>query len=108
MENIVGQPSRFVLCTRYTMLTDELSKLTRDTTRVVVVSCLTNIVATLASAPDVRSALSKAMSSLGAVLKDLVRTNVGIRVFVAPCTARTTPDFGTHADYALVSQEKCF
>jgi hypothetical protein len=50
----------------------------------------------------------KEMSSLGAVLKDLARTNVGIRVFVAPCTARTTPDFGTHADYALVSQEKCY
>ena len=102
MEHIVGQPSRFVLCNRFTLLTDELSKLSRDTTKTVVVSCLTNIVATLATASDTKSAIEKAMASLGAVLRDVVRTNAGIRVFVAPCTPRTTTDFESHAEFALV------
>jgi hypothetical protein len=63
----------------------------------------TGIVATLSTAPDEKSAIIKAMTSLVAVMRELVRTNAGIRVFIAPCTPRTTPDFETQSSFAIVS-----
>jgi len=98
----VGQPTRFALCTRYTLLADEISKITRDSTRTLVISCLTNIVSGLTAAQDVKGALEKAMNSLGAILRESVRTNAVLRVFVAPCTPRDVPDFATHSTFALV------
>jgi hypothetical protein len=85
------------------VLTDEISKLTSDGgTRTLIISCLTGIVAGLTSAQDVKGAFEKAMTTLAAVMRELVRTNAGIRIFVAPCTPRSTPDFATHAEFALV------
>jgi hypothetical protein len=72
MEHILGMPSRFILCGRYTILTDELSKLNKDTTTLVI-SCLTGIVSNLLSSSDVKTAIEKAMSSIGALLCDLIR-----------------------------------
>ncbi len=103
VEGILGQPIRFIHCTRYTTLTDELSKLAIDTSvKYLVVSSLTNIVVNLTTVSDIRSAIEKAMSSLGAVVRDLVRTHVDLRVFIGPCTPRTIKDFKEHAQYALV------
>lgn len=106
MEYILGQPTRFALCSRYTVLTDEISKLTRDNTRTLVISCLTGIVASLTTAQDVKVALEKAMTSLGAVLREMVRTNVGCKVYIAPCTPRDVQDFGTHSSFALVLRKE--
>ncbi len=94
---------RFIHCTRYTTLTDELSRLTTDThTRYLVISSLTNIVVNLTTVSDIRSAIEKAMSSLGAVVRDLVRTHSDLRVLIGPCTPRSIKDFKEHATYALV------
>jgi hypothetical protein len=89
-------------------LTDEISKLTRENTRTLLVSCLTGIIANLASAQDVKGAIEKAMTSLGAILKEMVRTNVGARAFVAPCTPRNVQDFSTHANFAMVPDKIVF
>jgi len=69
----------------------------------LVISCLTGIVASLTTAPDVKTALERAMMSLGAVLREMVRNNVGARVYIAPCLPRDIPDFGTHSSFALVT-----
>ncbi len=89
MEAILGQPSRFVHCTRYTGLTDELSRLMNDrTTKIVVISSLTNILVGLTGASEIPKAIEKAMGSLGAVVKDVLRSNTGLRVFISQCTPR--------------------
>ena len=38
-------------------------------------------------------------------MRELVRTNAGLRILVAPCTPRSVPDFATHAEFALVREE---
>ncbi len=87
MEAILGQPIRFTHCTRYTTLTDELSKLATDTnTKCLVVSCLTNIIVNLTGASDINAAIEKGMTTLGAIIRDLVHTHVGLRIFIGPCT----------------------
>ncbi len=104
MEAILGQPIRYIQCSRFTALTDELSKLISDpSTKFLVISSLTNIIINLMGASDVKIAIEKAMTSLGASIKDLTRTNAGIRIFVAPCTPRTIESFKDHARHALVS-----
>ncbi len=103
MESLLGQPARFIHCNRYTTLTDELSRLsTESNTRFLVISSLTQIVVNLTTVSDIKGAIEKAMSSLGAVIRDLVRTQAEMRVFVGPCTPRTIKDFKEHASYALV------
>ncbi len=53
---------------------------------------------------DAKTALNRSMEVLGITLYDIVRfRQEGIRIFVAPCTPRNTPDFQTHAKYAFVS-----
>jgi hypothetical protein len=101
MEHILGMPSRFILCGRYTILTDELSKLTKETSTLVI-SCLTGIVANLLSTADVKNAIEKAMSSIGAMLRELTRTLPDLKIIVAHCTPRTVQDFDTHAKFAMV------
>lgn len=103
MEHILGQPSRFIYCSRYTILSDELSKLTQDTTKTLIISCLTPIVASLAASAEAKKAIEKGMSTLGAMMRELSRTNAGMRVFIAPCTPRGTPDYETHSTFALVT-----
>ena len=99
----MGKPSRFIQCTRFTLLTNELSKLTIHDTSVVVVSCLTGIVLSLAATQDSKSSVEKAMGMLSSVIRDLVRSSGGqIKVLIAPCTPRSTSDFATHSRFALV------
>ncbi len=102
----MGQPTRFVHCTRYTGLTDELSRMTNDTnTKIVVISSLTNIVVGLTGASEIPKAIEKAMRSLGAVIKDVLRTNTGMRVFISRCTPRNIQGFGECSNLAMVSDE---
>ncbi len=104
VEHILGQPIRFLHCSRYTTLTDEISKLGTDIkTNVLVVSCLTNIVLNLTNATDVKTAIEKGMGALGAVIKDASRNNVGLKIYVGPCTPRNTQGFKDHARFALVN-----
>ncbi len=87
MEGILGQPSKFIHCTKYTVLTDELSRLLNEkTTKVVVISCLTNIVVGLTGTSEIPKAIERAMGSLGMVIKDVLRNNTGLRVFITQCT----------------------
>jgi hypothetical protein len=100
----LGEPARFVHCTRFTSLTDEISRLANDTiTKIVVISSLTNIVVGLASTSEVPKAIEKAMGSLSLVIKDLLRNSVGMRVFIARCTPRRIPGFNEYAQQALVT-----
>ncbi len=100
----MGQPSRFVHCTRYTGLTDELSRLVTDrTTRVVVISSLTNILVGLTGTSEVPKAIERAMGSLGNVIKDVLRSNSGLRIFISQCTPRNIEGFKEYSALALVS-----
>ncbi len=101
MESILGQTSRFIYCTRYTVLTDELSKLTKET-KTLVISCMSAIVSNLTNSEDVKVALETAMTSLGAMLRELIRDSPGLRIIVVHCTPRGTQDFETHSTFAMV------
>ncbi len=103
MESILGQPSRFTHCTRYTALTDELTRLTGDTiTKVVVISNLTGILVNLYGATDIPKAIEKAMGSLGVVIRELMRGSVGLRMFIGPCTPRNLENYKERASLMLV------
>ncbi len=103
MEAIIGQPTRFTYCTRYAALTDELARLTGDgVTKVVVISNLTGILVSLYGASDITKAIEKAMGSLGAVIKELIRSTVGMRIFISPCTPRNLEGFRDKATLMLV------
>lgn len=102
MELILGQPSQFVYCSKFTSLTEEICKV-QSHTKVIVISCLSAIIGGLGTASDVKSALEKSMTMLGSALYDVVRYRQGsIRIFVAPPTPRPATDFKTHVKYALV------
>jgi hypothetical protein len=107
MEAILGQPSQFSYCTRYTALTDELSRLTGDTvTKIVVISNLTGILVNLYGASDLTKAIEKAMKSLGTVIKELMRSTVGMRIFIAPCTPRNLDGFKERATQLMVKSKR--
>ncbi len=101
----MGQPMRFVHCTKYTGLTDELSRLAHDThTKIVIISSLTNIVVGLSGASEIPKAIEKAMGSLGAVIRDVLLNSTGMRIFIARCTPRNLSNFSEYAQQALVSR----
>jgi hypothetical protein len=102
MEIILGQPCKFAYCTRYSVLTDELCKLQKETT-VVVISCLSGIVATLLTTSDAKSAIEKVMTSLGSILRDLVRSNPRMRIMIVNCTPRGTPEYDEQSSFAMVT-----
>ncbi len=103
MTAILGQPARYINCTKYTTLTDELSRLINDlATRVVVISSLTGIVVNLTGTSEVKTAIERAMGSLASAIKELVLSNSSIRIYIAPCTPRTLPQFQEYAGHALV------
>jgi hypothetical protein len=103
MAAILGQATRFIHCTRYTSLTDELSRLSNDlTTRVVVLSSLTGIVMNLTGTTEIKQAIGQAMGSLAAAIREFVHSNSSIRVFIAPCTPRNLENFQEYANHALV------
>jgi hypothetical protein len=103
MQHILGQTSRFSYCTRFTVLTDELSKMTKET-NTLVISCMASVVSNLVNqtSGDVKTALETAMTSIGSMLRDLVRSHAGLRVIVVHCTPRGTPDYETHSTFAMV------
>jgi hypothetical protein len=101
MDSVLGQPSRVIFCSRFTVLTDELCKIQKET-KTLVVSCLTGIIANLITTEDIKTSLEKAMQSIGAVMRGLVRNNPGLRIMIANCTPRETTDFETHSKFALV------
>ncbi len=104
MESILGQPSRFTFCSRFSVLTDELSTLQKDTT-ILVISCLTEIVANLLSSTDQKTAIEKAMSSIGSILRDLTRNNPRLRILIVHCTPRGIPaDYDAHSKFAMVNK----
>lgn len=71
MELILGQPSSFVHCTRFTTLTEEICKV-QSHVKVLVVSCLSGIIGSLGETSDAKVALSKSMTMLGSALYDVV------------------------------------
>jgi len=84
---------------------DEISKLPQHV-KVLVISCLTNIVAKIAGTSDAKVGLERAMNTLASSFHDLNQQRHGkIRILVAPCTPRKTPDFSTHNKFAMVSQK---
>ena len=102
IESILGQPSRIVNCSQYTLMMDEISKLSSGV-RVLVISCLTNIIAKIAGTNDAKVGIERAMSILGSSIHELNQQRQGrIRVLVAPCTPRKSKDFSTHNKFALV------
>lgn len=102
MELILGQPSQFIHCTRFTVLTEELCKI-QSHVKVIVISCLSGIINTLGNTPDSKLALERGMTMLGNALYDVVRHRQNsIRIFVAPSTPRATKDFQSHNTYAMV------
>jgi hypothetical protein len=99
----LGQPARFVHCSKFTSLTDELSRLANDTqTKIVVISSLTNIVVGLTGTSEIPKSIEKAMGSLSAVIKDTLRNSTGMRIFIARCTPRNIPGFSDYTHQALV------
>jgi hypothetical protein len=106
MEALLGHQSRFIHCTRFTGLTDELSRLCGDiNTKVVIISCLTGSLVGLATgSSEIPKNIEKAMGTLGTVIRELARTNIALRIIVAPCTPRNIPEFKDHANHALVSR----
>lgn len=102
MEYLAGQPTRFVHCSCYTVLCDEVSKLANENLRAVIISCLAPILQSLEAAQDVESAIEKAMVKLGSVLKDLARIYPSIWILVAQSTPRATKEFAGYAKAALV------
>jgi adenosyl cobinamide kinase/adenosyl cobinamide phosphate guanylyltransferase len=103
VESILGQPSRFTFCSRYSVLTDEISRLDKETS-ILVISCLTDIVANLLLSSDVKSALEKAMTMIGSLLRDLTRSNPRMRILVVHCTPWGVPsDFEKHSQFAMVN-----
>jgi hypothetical protein len=99
----LGQVSRFVYCTRFTLLTDELTKLTKDT-NTLVISCMSSVVANLVAQAegDMKTTLETAMASIGSMLREVTRAIHGFRVIVVHCTPRGTPDFDTHSTFSMV------
>jgi len=105
MEAFLGQKSRFVLCTRYTTLTEELSKLaTCPDTKILVVSCLSSIVEKLSQAQESKLGIERAMIMVGNLFHEIYKLKKGaIRIMVAPFNPRQSPDYETHTRFAMVS-----
>ena len=98
----MGQPSTFVHCTQFTLLQDEISKLS-DNVKVLVVSCLSSIVGKIGATTEAKAGLERAMSLIAASFYELHQQRRGsLRIIVAPCLPRKTRDFNTHSTFALV------
>jgi hypothetical protein len=101
VDSILGRPSKFVFCTRYSVLTEELSKVDRETTTLVI-SCLSGIVTNVMSTPDVKSGLEKVMTSIGSMFLEIVKTCPRMKIVAVHCTPRDLPDYDTHSSFAMV------
>ena len=102
MEHILGQPIRFLHCTKFTVLTDELACLDLDI-RILVISCMTEILATLFKSSEPQLATERAMEMINSSLFALCHQRGGaIRIFIAPCTYRSTPFFSGYCKLSMV------
>ena len=103
MEKALGQPMRFTHCDLLSTLTDELATLDSDI-RVVVIACMTEIIASLINGQDPAAALKRGMGVLNSALFALSEQRGGsIRIVIAPCTPRMKPNFDHWKKYAIVS-----
>lgn len=87
---------------------DEISKLSSNI-KVLVISCLTNIISKIAATNEAKVGLERAMNTLGAALHELSQMRGGrIRILVAPCTPKkvNNQDLSTHNKFALVRYGK--
>jgi len=85
---------------------DEISKLS-STVKVLVISCLTNIIAKIAATNEAKVGLERAMNTLGAALHELSQLRGGrIRILVAQCTPKksTVQDLALHNKFAMVDE----
>lgn len=108
MERILGEPSRTVICTKFSSLTDELCKIPNgNTVSVVIVSCLSSILERIVAASEVKSGIERAMLMVGNLFHDIHRVQHGkVKILVGPILPRNLMDWTTHSRYALViSQE---
>jgi len=104
MEKILGQPTRSVLCTRFTSLSEELSKVTNCAhTKVIAISCLSSIVEKIMQSSEIKAGLERAMLLIGNMIHEVHQSKKGsIRILVAPCTPRRIIDYNIHSRYAMV------
>jgi hypothetical protein len=99
----LGQPTKFQRCTKLSTLTEIVSTVD-SSVEVVVISCMTGIIATMCSSGDVKGTIVRSMTMLGVSLRDLCRHRLeNLQVFIAPCTPRTMTDFQTHSKFAMVN-----
>ncbi len=101
MENILGQASKFIYCSRITVLTEELSRVGKEITTLVV-SCFSGIVSSMMNSADVKTGLEQTMTSVGMMFLELVRSRPKMRVIAVHCTPRDLTDYNTHSAFAMV------
>ncbi len=102
-ELLLGQPSKYTFCTQYTVLLDEMSKLPSHV-KVVVVSCLSNIIAKIGASNDPKTGIERAMKTMAAAFFELINQRSGhIRILVAQCTPRASQEYTANNKFAMVS-----
>lgn len=103
MEVLLGEKSRFILCTKPTSLTDEICKQDNfHQVSILIVSCLSGIISSLFSHMDAKRNIEKGMTMLGGTVADLVAMNPGLRVYIAQPTPRLGEDYSNAKKYAMV------
>jgi hypothetical protein len=106
-ELLLGQPSKLTYCNHYTLLLDEISKLSSQY-KVLVISCLSSIIAKLGSSADAKKGIEKAMKVLTAAFHDVTHQSQGqTKILVAQCTPRKSQDFTVHNKFAMVTTMLC-
>ena len=74
-------------------------------TKVIIVSCLSNIVKNLATSSDAKVGIERAMLLIGNQFHEISRLLRGaVRIFVGPCLSRSDQNYSTHAKFAMVSK----
>jgi hypothetical protein len=102
MEKVLGQPLKFMGCTKLSTLTEMISTIEESIT-VLVVSSLTSIVASMSASSDAKGMIAKGMSMVGASLRDLSRyRHEPLRVFFAPCTPKQKTEHQKLCIFAMV------
>ena len=93
---------KYTFCNQYDMLLDEMSNLS-SSVKVLVVSCLSNIIAEIGVGNDAKIRIERAMKILVQTFFNLVDQRDGdIRILVLECTPRKSQDYRNHSKFALV------
>jgi hypothetical protein len=106
MEALLGEPYRFILCSKMATLTEEMCKLPSCTsTKVLVISCLGALIETKIGQTDVKLGIERMMLMVGNLCHDIDRVQKGrMLIFISPCPPRSNvPDFNIHSKVAYVS-----